>query len=377
MPTTTDQPLIQVTVEQPQITVSSPAEELSGRIFTAAVEAMDLMCIHLGLELGLYSMLAEAEALPADELADRAGIDRRYAQEWLQQQAITGLVTVQGDDVRSRTFALAEGVVDVLLDPTGPMSVAPLAYLLPTISGVLPELQNAYRSGAGVPYGAYGPAAVSLQGALNRPQYLHALSQEWLPTMPDVVQRLQNSTIPARIADIGCGVGWSSIALAKAYPAVRVVGIDDDARSIEQATANAAAEGVSDRVTFVQQDCATWTDDQRYDLICFFECIHDMPHPAQALLRAREALAPGGSVLVMDENAAETFTAPGDEVERFFAATSVTWCLPQSRTVPDSAAIGTLIRPETMRVLATTAGFSNVNILPIEHPFWRFYRLTP
>jgi hypothetical protein len=120
---------------------------------------------------------------------------------------------------------------------------------------------------------------------------------------------------------------------------------------------------------------ASWEGE--YDVIFFFECVHDLPRPVEALANARAALGPQGTVIVMDERAAETFTAPGDLTERLFAAASPLWCLPQGLVGPDPQPVGTLMRPETLRRLAAAAGFAQTEVLPIEHPSFRFYRLHP
>lgn len=373
-----DRDSIEVVTEQAtEISVNAPAEEIAGQLFTATVGAMNLLCVHMGLRLGLYTALAEGGPQSAAQLAGRTGLDTRYTQEWLEQQAIAGLLKCTRDDSATRTFALADGLAEVLLAETSPFYLAPLATIVPTVSDVLPKLERAFRTGDGVSYAEYGTSAVAVQGALNRPWYTHSLAQEWLPRLPDIEAKLKDPARAARVADVGCGVGWAAIHMAKAYPGIRIVGIDDDATSIAQAERNAADEGVSDRVEFVLTDAAVWDGADGFDLVTFFECIHDMPYPAAALANARKALADGGAVLVMDENAAEQFTAPGDDIEHFFAVFSVTWCLPQSRVAADSAAIGTKIRPATMRQLAKDAGFASVDIVDIENPFWRFYRMNP
>jgi SAM-dependent methyltransferase len=158
-----------------------------------------------------------------------------------------------------------------------------------------------------------------------------------------------------------------------------VDGLDSDEASIAIGRRHAADHGVADRVNLEVADLADESADwsPRYDLVLFVECVHDFPRPVEALRHARAALRPGGSVLVVDERAAETFTAPGDEIERFFAAASTIWCLPQGRVGQDPEPVGTLIRPAAMRGLARRAGYADAVILPIEHPVWRFYRLVP
>jgi SAM-dependent methyltransferase len=158
-----------------------------------------------------------------------------------------------------------------------------------------------------------------------------------------------------------------------------VDGLDNDEASIAIGRQYAADHGVTDRVDLEVADLADQSADwsPRYDLVLLIECVHDLPRPVEALRHARAAVRPGGTVLVVDERAAESFTAPGDQTERFFAAASAIWCLPQGRVGPDPEPVGTLIRPADMRDLARRAGYADTEILPIEHPAWRFYRLAP
>ena len=156
---------------------------------------------------------------------------------------------------------------------------------------------------------------------------------------------------------------------------MHVDGFDLDEPSIELARANALQAGVADRVSFHARDAADPTLTGRYDLVTFFECLHDMSRPVEALATARRLLAEGGTVIVMDERTAETFTAPGDEMERFFYAASVLCCLPAGMAEQPSAATGTVMRPDTVRRYARQAGFRDAEVLPIEDPFYRFYRL--
>jgi hypothetical protein len=138
---------------------------------------------------------------------------------------------------------------------------------------------------------------------------------------------------------------------------------------------NAGDAGVSDRVTFDVVDASSPYGEDRYDLILFFECVHDMAHPVEAIAQAKAALAEGGTVIVMDERVTDVLNA-GDPTETFFATASVLWCLPQGRVEPDSEAVGTVMRPSRFRGIARMAGWSDIEILPIDHPFWRFYRLV-
>jgi SAM-dependent methyltransferase len=353
-------------------------EALVGRLFEAGVGAVELCNIYLGVKLGLYAPLA-AGPVTATELAEQTGCSERYLVEWLQGQAIAGLATVDGDDPATARFLLADGAAPVLIEETSPAYLGGLPLVVAATGGALPALARAFRTGEPVPYAEYGPDAVEAQAALNRPAFTNELAASWLPQIPDVAARLNDETHPARVGDFACGYGWSAIELARAFPSVRVDGFDSDEASIAAARRFAAQAGVADRVRFEVRDLAAATpgSPDHYDVVFFFECVHDFPRPVEVLAQARTAVAPMGTVIVMDERAAETFTAPGDLVERFFAAASPVWCLPQGLVGPDPQPVGTLMRPDTLRALATKAGFSSTEVLPIEHGTFRFYRLVP
>ena len=177
------------------------------------------------------------------------------------------------------------------------------------------------------------------------------------------------------MADVGCGQGWSTIAVARAFPNAHVEGIDADAGSIADAR---APRGRRRRSTAA---CASWRATPStlgggpYDLVLILETLHDLPRPVEALRAARAAIAPGGAVLVVDERVADGFTAPGDEVERMMYGWSVTHCLPTQMVEQPSAAIGTVMRAATVRELAAAAGFAAIDVLPVENDFFRLYRL--
>jgi 2-polyprenyl-3-methyl-5-hydroxy-6-metoxy-1,4-benzoquinol methylase len=233
-----------------------------------------------------------------------------------------------------------------------------------------------FRVGSGIPYERYDVDVRESIADGNRTLFINLLGSAWLPAVPDVHARLQADP-PARVADFGCGCGWSSIAIARAYPKASVHGIDKDEASVAQARAHAAANGVAGRVTFHLGDAVEAGDIGPFDLITAFECIHDMARPVEALRAMRAVLAPGGTVLIADERTAETFTAPGDDLERMLYGYSVLHCLPVGLAETPSAGTGTLMRPDTLRRYATDAGFRDVEVLPIEDDLWRFYRLRP
>jgi ubiquinone/menaquinone biosynthesis C-methylase UbiE len=350
-------------------------DALAERLFGAALGVMECYCVYIGDRLGLYRALATSGGLTAPELARAAGIHPRYAREWLEQQAVSGIVELDDVDAApdERRFTLPPGHAEALVDRDSTAYSAPLARLAAAVSRPLGELMDAFRNGGGVSWTAYGADGRESQADMNRVEFIHHLGAEWLPSMPDVHERLQAPG--ARIADLACGAGWSSIAMARAYPQARVDGFDLDEASIDLALAHAAAEGLADRVRFQQSDAATGVaSDGGYDLVTVFEAIHDMSHPVEALATMRRLAAPDGAVLVMDERTNDRM-AIGDPIEQFLYGASVLVCLPTGMSEEDSAATGTVMRPDTFRGYARAAGFDDVEVLPIEHQFFRFYRL--
>jgi SAM-dependent methyltransferase len=355
---------------------SGSADALAERIFMASIGALELAAIHVGHRLGLYRSLAEEGPATSGELAPRTGTAERYVREWLEQQAVAGLLSVdEADaDASNRRYSLPPEYRAVLVDREDINYLAPLAQLTTGVLGPVEQLLEAYRTGGGVPYEAYGKDTREGIGALNRPMFVNQLAG-WLAAVPEVDARLRAQP-PARVADIACGTAWSSIAIARAYPEAMVDGFDLDAASIATARENVAAAGLADRVHPAVRDAADPELSGRYDLVTIFEALHDMDYPVQALETAKRLLADGGSVVIGDERVAERFSAPGDELERFNYGWSVLHCLAVGMTHPDSAGTGTVIRPDTVRAYATKAGFGDVEVLPIEHDFWRFYRLV-
>ena len=344
------------------------------RLFEALLGSLELATVHLGSQLGLYAALARPRT--AEELAAETGIDERYAREWLEQQAISGLVDVaEAGDTRTRSYVTSPGQHLALADSESPVYAAAMALLLGGVSTVLPRLPEAYRTGAGISFGEYGDEVRLGQGLFNRGPFLEQLTQEWVPAMPDVAALLSREG--ASVVDLGCGVGWSSIALASAYPRLSVLGVDSDDASIMDARTHAAAAGLGDRVRFEVTDADTDLGEGWHDVAFFFEALHDMAHPVEALVAARRSLRAGGRVVVMDERAEEEFAPGGSPIERLLAASSVLHCLPVGRSQDDSAATGALFRPHMVQHYAQHAGYAGVEVAPIEHDLFRFYVLTP
>ncbi|MDQ3822717.1 MAG: methyltransferase domain-containing protein, partial [Actinomycetota bacterium] len=346
--------------------------------FEACIAAMDVAAIHIGRKLGLYEALRDGGAQTSVELAERAGTDERYTREWLEHQAASGILDVENPDAdaRDRRFALPRGHDEALLDETSLNYVAPFGRFALAVTRPIDALMEAFRTGDGVPYEDYGEDLYEGQERFSRPLFDNLLGSEWLPAVPSIHERLLSDP-PARVADVACGCGRSTIALARAYPNARVDGLDLDEPSIAKARRNLAGSGVEDRVAFHHRDAADPELAGRYDLALIFEALHDMSRPVDVLQAIRALLAEGGSVIVGDELVADRFTAPAGDVERFYYGISVMHCLPVGMVGPDPAGTGTVMRSSTLERYAREAGFAEVEILPIENEFWRFYHLRP
>ncbi|MFF2495312.1 class I SAM-dependent methyltransferase [Agromyces sp. NPDC058064] len=345
-------------------------EDFAGWVFDRFLGAMETLSIHIGSSLGLYAALRDAPATPA-ELAARTGIDRRYAREWLEQQATAGILDVDRDDGTER-FRLPAAQAEVLTDRASLGYSAPLADMFAAVALRVPDLTDAYRTGRGVPWAAFGAAVRDGQGDINRPWFENVLAKA-LASVPRVHEVL--SRPDAGIADVACGHGWSTIGLARAYPDAIVDGFDIDAPAIEAAREHAAG---LENVTFSELRGEHLADEgeDRYDAAFVFEALHDMPDPVAVLSSIGRAVRSDGAVVVMDEAVAETFSPPGDDTERAMYGYSLLICLPDSMSTPDSVATGTVMRRATLERYAHEAGFSAVSILPIDgFAAFRFYLL--
>ena len=346
------------------------------RLLQSTRGTFEIFSIYIGVRLRLYEALAGGGALTSVELASRTGTSERYAREWLEQQTVTGILEVDDEkaEARKRRFSLPAAYVEVLVDQDSLNYLAPLARVVAGAVHPLASVLEAYRTGGGVPYADYGIDLREGQAGINRAMFLKQLGSEWLPTMPDVHARLMADPA-ARIADLGCGGGWSSIGMAQTYPRVFVDGFDLDGASIDLARGNAKAAGLTDRVKFHLRGAADPQLAGRYDLVTAFECLHDMSQPVSVLKAMRHLAGDQGAVLVVDERVGEAFTASGSEVEWMMYGWSILHCLPVGKAEAPSAETGTVLRPDTLRRYAVDAGFRRVEILPIDNLFFRFYRL--
>lgn len=352
-------------------------EALVRKLTADAIGALDLISVYLGDRLGLYRVLSRHPAATPTELALAAKLDPRYVREWLEQQTVSGILETENPHAadEERRYRLPGGHDEALLDESSLNFMSALAQGVVSCTRPLEALVDAFRTGAGVPYAAYGLDASESQARSTRALYERLLTSDWLPAIPHIHQRLQDDP-PARIADVACGHGHSTLAIARGYPKVLVDGIDLDASSIDAARELLAASGLADRVAFHCRDAGNSELSGRYDLVTMFEALHDMSYPVDVLRTLRAMLGEGGCVLLADERTAERFSPDAGETERLHYGFSVLHCLPVGMVGENAAGTGTVMRPETARRYAADAGFTGFEIQPIEDKFWRFYLLT-
>ena len=349
------------------------AAGLTGRLFRDMAGALELLTVYLGERLGLYQALYADGPATSGELTARTGTTERYIREWLEHQAASGLLEV--DDPAAgpldRRYGLPPGHVPVLADPGDVRYQAFNGVEIVRAARWMPQVFEAFRSGGAPPPQPWAPEG---RPEFNRAVFLNLLAKQWLPAITDVDLRLLGEP-PARVADLACGTGWSSIAMAQAYPLISVDGFDLDADAVQAARRHAEEARLADRVTFTVADASGPGVSGRYDLVTILEGLHDMSRPVDALRAARGMLRAPGCVIVADERVEDKFTAPASIEEQYHYAWSVVACLPAAMGDPETAATGAVLRPATLRRYALEAGFQELEVLPVEAGMLRLYRL--
>lgn len=351
-------------------------DEVADRLVGDVTTVLETLSTHLGLRLGLFATLVDHGPSTPATLAAHAGIDARYAREWCEQQTVAGMLDCEDptSPATDRRFAVPSAVADALVRPDSGAWVAPLVDLLPGITDVLDDLAVAWRDGHGIPFHAYGAPVRHGLGELNGTSFDGAL-HDWLADLPAVAARLGEPG--ARVLDLGCGTGRSTLAIARAHPGVQVLGIDLDEASVVEARTAAADAGLADRVTFEVGDAAhVEVAEGEYVLVTVFEALHDMGDPIGALRLARRALAPGGVCYLADERVADEFGPDASVVERLQYGFSVLHCLPATMAEDPVEAHGTVLRAPTIAAWADRAGFADLHRLDVDDPFWQHYLLS-
>ncbi len=322
----------------------------------------------VGHRLGLYGALAQGPATP-EQLAERTGCHPRYLTEWLRGQAAGGYVEY---DAAGAIFSMTEEQAFALTDPNGPVYL-PGAFLLAlAMLRSEPAITEAFRTGEGVGWHEHHEDLFVGTELFFRPGYLANLTENWLPALDGVVAKL---TAGSTVADIGCGLGSSTLLLAQAYPRTRIVGSDYHDASIERARKAAVDAGVADRATFEVASAQTFSG-RGYDLVTSFDCIHDMGDPLGAARHVREALAPDGTWMVVEPAAGDRVEDNLNPVGRLYYSASTFLCVPNGLSQPGGYALGAQAGEAAIRQVATDAGFTRFR-RAAETPFNNIYEVRP
>lgn len=355
----------------PDTIVKDPVRESARFVAKIFEHAMVAGMIYLGDRLGLYAALQGAGPLTSEQLAERTGLHERWIREWLAGQAAAGLIAYRGEG----RFELTPEMATVLAEEDNVLSmVGSFAYFPEKMAG-LAGLPEAFRTGIGANFDARGAEGAAAVERTLRVAHRRLLVPRILPAMDGVLERLQAG---GAIADVGCGAGIAAITLGAAFPSSLVDGYDISLHALDRAVANASTEGVTN-VEFHNAEAHPLPGAPRYDLICTFDCLHDMTHPEIVAAAIRKAIRDDGFWLIADINGGATL----DEnlvkagAAGMYAA-SVMNCLSSSMSEPGGAGLGTLGLPEPrMRELVEAAGSTRFRRLPVKHPINAYYEVRP
>jgi len=336
---------------EPQILDERKLNDFLGRAVGDLAAGYGGVMISLGRRLGLFKALAGTGPLTSHEVAKRAGCAERYVREWLNSQAAGGYVNYHP---ASRTYELSPEQARVLADEDSPVYLPPAWEVPASMWFDQDRAVAAFRSGDGVPWGDHDERLFCGSAAFYRNAYRGALVQDWLPALDGVETRLREGI---RVADIGCGHGDTSIIMARAYPNSRFHGFDVHAASLEAASTAVREEGLTDRVRFELASAKSYQG--RYDLICFFDCLHDMGDPVGAARHAAETLAPGGTVMLVEPFADDRVEGNLTPVGRLYYAASTTLCCAHSLSEEVGLALGAQAGEARLAEVFAKAGFGH------------------
>jgi SAM-dependent methyltransferase len=346
-------------------------KEFSKRVFGTMQGAVTAGMIHLGDRLGLYRALAEAPATSA-ELAARTGLDERWLREWLRQQGAAGLLGFDADE----RFSLAPEAVAVLADERHPAFGGGMFSQLPQTMAVLERLPEAFRSGLGLPYDAFGPEGARGVERGFAPWYRTFLVPVAIAGLEGVKEKLERG---AQVADVGCGGGIALIELAKAFPRSRFHGFELSRHALERAERNRAEAGIAN-AQFHGARGEALPVDGRFDLVLTLDCLHDMTRPGEVIAAIRRAIAPDGTWLIADIKARGSFAADVEKnpMAALMYGMSVMTCMSSALSEPGGAGLGTLGLPASLaEELVRAAGFTRFRPLDFGHPINAFYEIRP
>ncbi|HSK73626.1 MAG TPA: methyltransferase domain-containing protein [Pyrinomonadaceae bacterium] len=338
--------------------------EFLGKVVGDFGAALSSVLAYMGIKLGLYDALAESEGATPAELAEKTGTTERYVREWLLNQASGGYVEY---DAGSGKYSMTPEQKTALTDETSPFYVGGGFYVIKAMMNAQPRILEAFQKGGGMLWGEHDPDLFVGTEKFFRPGYQAHLVNEWIPSLSGVEEKLKQG---AKVADVGCGHGASTVILAQAYPNSQFFGFDTHEASIENARKNAEKAGVSDRVKFEVANASSFPD-EKFDLVCFFDCLHDMGDPAGAAKRANETLADDGSCLIVEPMAGNTVEENFNPIGRTFSAASTLCCTANSLAL-GGPALGAVASEDALRETVLSGGFKEFR-RATETPFNRIY----
>jgi SAM-dependent methyltransferase len=321
--------------------------------------------ILLGAKLGLYRALDGSDGMTSVELAKVTQTSERYVREWLAAQAAAGYVTPRPD---GKTFFLSPEQAFTLADEASPAYIPGAFYIAAAAYKDEPRILEAFRSGKGVGWHEHNPDLFFGTEKFFRPGYVANLVSNWLPALTGVVAKLENG---GKVADVGCGYGASTIVMAKAFPKTKFFGFDYHDASILAARAEAKKAGVEGSVTFEVAGAQSYPG-RDYDLVAFFDCLHDMGDPKGAAVHVRSTLKKDGTWMVVEPMAHETLAANLNPIGRIFYSASVGVCTPASLAQEGGMSLGSQAPDSTLREIALGAGFARFE-RATETPFNRVF----
>jgi len=327
---------------------------LIGKMLGDLGGAFSVPTVRLGFRLGLFNALHRGGSATAKELAKRTGLAERYVREWAFAQAANGYIMF---DPKGSRFSLSPEQAMVFAVRDSPVYFEGAFDLGAAMIEAQPKVEAAFRSGEGVAWGHSSGCLFCAVGAFFRPAYVNAIVRAWLPALQGVVPKLHAG---AKVADVGCGVGVSTVLMAEAFPASSFVGYDFHAPSIEQANAHAKAHGLTDRVRF-ERTPAKNIAERGFDLVTMFDCLHDMGDPRGCAAHIRKLLKPDGTWMLVEPIAADK---AGDNlanpVSRLYYNASTMICVPTSLAQEVGEALGAQAGEATLTEVLTDAGFREV-----------------
>jgi SAM-dependent methyltransferase len=305
---------------------------------------------YVGQKLGLYKAIADAGSVTAAELARSTNTNERYVREWLINQASGGYVEY---DPATERFSLAPEQTVALTDEQSPFYVGGGFFVVKAMSHAVSRIEDSFRNGGGMLWGEHDPDLFVGTERFFRPGYASFLTAAWIPALTGIEEKLKAG---GKVADIGCGHGSSTVIMAQAYPNSRFWGFDNHEASIATARQRAESAGVSDRVTFAVAN-ASEIPDAQYDLVSFFDCLHDMGDPVNACKRASAVLADGGSALIVEPMAGNTVEENFNIIGRTFSGASTLCCTSNSLAL-NGPALGAVAPESAIRDVVLAGGFT-------------------